>query len=87
MKTSLNAVVIIFAFTCTCKNRNYIFPVWIKKTKRKCLGTLSLQVRTWIRKKIEVKTAVSNWQGVVLRKIRMYTEGPTKTVLLGNALV
>lgn len=36
MKTSLSAVVIIFAFTCTYKNRNYIFPVWVKKTKRKC---------------------------------------------------
>ena len=33
MKTSLSVVVIIFAFTCTYKNRNYIFPVL-----ERCLG-------------------------------------------------
>lgn len=58
--------------------------VWVKKTKRKCLGTLSLKVSTRIRKKIEVKTEVSNWQGMVLKNIWMYTEGPAKTVLLVN---
>lgn len=33
MKTSLSVLVIIFAFTCTYKKRNYIFPVL-----ERCLG-------------------------------------------------
>lgn len=55
-----------------------------QENKAKVFGDLKSAGKNMDREEIEVKTEVSNWQGMVLKKIWMYTEGPAKTVLLVN---